>query len=230
MEQALLGQAEALDNYRAACAASELNAFARQGQQYTFFPCELQNSLQNIVEHYDLTKGSRVITLHPTADGGFPHTRPNNIICMPANFPLDGALKTLLHEACHLNQRSNPAPWISYSMRQGWWPATAAEIPPVWKERVRINPDTMAEPYWTWQEHYIPLPLFSNEQNPKINECDVRWFDRRNQVLYKDPPPSFVKRYGNAPQPEHPYEVSAVEIAAYGIQTKKELMNVLLKE
>ena len=89
MEQALLGQAEALDNYRAACAASELNAFARQGQQYTFFPCELQNSLQNIVEHYDLTKGSRVITLHPTADGGFPHTRPNNIICMPANFPLD---------------------------------------------------------------------------------------------------------------------------------------------
>jgi hypothetical protein len=225
-----LSKAEHMDGYRKACFNSEYNTLARQGQSYTFFPCDRRQELQNIVDHYDITKGNRVITLHPSADGGFPHTRPENIICMPADFPLNNALKTLIHESCHINQRNNPAPWVSYSMRQGWWPVNQHEIPEKWIERSRINPDTMAEPYWAWQDYYIPLPLFSNEQNPKINECDIRWFDVRNKVLYTTPPRSFIERYGNASQPEHPYEVSAVEIAGRGIKTREELMNVLNTE
>jgi hypothetical protein len=226
-----LTHAEQTDGYRKACAESDYNSIARYGQNYTFFPCQRQTDLQNIVDHYDLTKGSRIITLHPTADGGFPHTRPENLICMPADFPLDGALKTLLHEACHLSQRTNPAPWVSYSMRQGWWPVAATELPATMRERVRINPDTMAEPFWAWQDYHVPLPLFVNELHPKLNECDIRWFDRRNRVLYTAPPPSFKERYGtSAPQPEHPYEVSAVELSVRGIKTRADLMNVLLSE
>jgi len=226
----LLKKAEELDSYRAACENSEFNSIARQSHTYTFFPCERQRQLQLMVDSCDLTQGSRIITLHPSADAGFPHTRPGNLICMPANYPLETAQQTLLHEACHLSQRVNPAPWVSYSMRQGWWPVAAAEIPPRWKDRVRINPDTMAEPFWSWQDHYIPLPLFSNELNPKLTECDIRWFDRRNSVLYTTPPPSFTERYGSsAPQPEHPYEVSAVEFSKRSIQTKRDLLNLLTR-
>lgn len=226
----LLAKAEKIDGYRAACANSEYNTLARPGH-YTFFQSDLQDKLQHIADHYDLTKGSTVITLHPSADSGFPHTRPTNLICMPANFPLENATQTLMHEACHLDQRNNSAPWVSYSIRQGWWPVNSLEIPEKWRDRVRINPDTMAHPFWSWKDHHIPIPLFTNELNPKLNECTVRWFDRRNLTLYKEAPPSFIERYGNSPsQPEHPYEVSAVEFSARGIKTKKDLMNVLLTE
>lgn len=224
----LLAKAEKQDGYRAACENSELNSLARQGDAYVFFPTPLQQKLQHIVDHYEFTQGSKIVTLHPSADSGFPHTRPMNVICMPATTDIGSATQTLFHEACHLSQRSDPAPWVSYSIRQGWWPVASTEIPEKWRERVRINPDTMAEPFWSWQEYYVPLPLFANEQTPMLRECDIRWFDRRNGVLYKDAPPSFVKRYGNIGQPEHPYEVSAIELSSCSKPPRKQdIMNIL---
>jgi hypothetical protein len=149
---------------------------------------------------------------------------------MPAGFSLYNAPKTLLHEACHLHQRTHEAYWSSYSIRQGWWPVAADQVPERFRSRCRINPDTMATPFWSWQEHYVPLPLFRNEQSPSMGDCDVRWYDMRNGVLYKVPPPSFSARYGDTGQPEHPFEVSAIEFSERPIQTKEELINVLLTE
>ena len=229
MDQLLLSTADKIDHYRTNCMNSELNKLAREGQRYQVFPSPIVNYLQNIADHYDLTKGSRVIVLHPSADSGFPHTRPDNLICMPSTFQLKDAKNTLVHEACHLHQRANPDIWKLYCTREGWQPINAVEIPEKWKERIRINPDTISTPYWSWQDHYVPLPLFSNEHKPSLSECDIRWFDRRNRVLYNSPPSSFIKRYGTYPsQPEHPYELSAVEISASGIDTRTELLNILL--
>jgi hypothetical protein len=222
----LLIQAEKGDGYRAACEASELNRLARQGHEYTFFPTDVQRQLQQICKEHELTQGCKVITLHPSADSGFPHTRPGGLICMPGNTNPGEATQTLLHEACHISQRKEPAMWIGYAMKEGWWPVAESELPAKWLERVRINPDTMAEPFWSWQDYYVPLPLFANEQSPHLRQCDIRWFDRRNRVLHAEPPSSFLERYGAIGQPEHPFEVSAIELSIE-TKTREELLNIL---
>jgi hypothetical protein len=225
-----LAKAEQIDKYRASCSQSDLNRLARQKHIYSVFLNESPAPLQEIADKMDLTRNSKIIILHPSADNGYPHTRPHNIICMPAGFPLSDAPKTLLHEACHLHQRSQESSWTSYSIRQGWWPISAHHVPENLRTRCRINPDTMSQPFWSWQEHYIPLPLFENEQSPSMGECQVRWYDIRNGTLYKVSPLSFVKRYGDIAQPEHPFEVSAIEFSERRIKTKYELMNVLSTE
>jgi len=226
----LLAKAEQIDKYRMACSRSELNRLARSQHIYSVFSNENPAALQQVADTMDLTRGSKIVILHPSADNGYPHTRPGNLICMPAGFSLYNAPKTLLHEACHLHQRTHEAYWSSYSIRQGWWPVAADQVPERFRSRCRINPDTMATPFWSWQEHYVPLPLFRNEQSPSMGDCDVRWYDMRNGVLYKVPPPSFTARYGDTGQPEHPFEVSAIEFSERPIQTKEELINVLLTE
>ena len=226
----LLAKAEQIDKYRTACSRSEINRLARSQHIYSVFSNENPAALQQVADTMDLTRGSKIVILHPSADNGYPHTRPGNLICMPAGFSLYNAPKTLLHEACHLHQRSHASYWTSYSIKQGWWPVAADQVPERWRARCRINPDTMANPFWSWQEHYVPLPLFRNEQSPSMDECDVRWYDMRNGVLYKVPPPSFTARYGDTGQPEHPFEVSAIEFSERPIQTKEELINVLLTE
>jgi len=226
----LLAKAEQIDKYRTACSRSELNRLARSQHIYSVFSNENPAALQQVADTMDLTRGSKIVILHPSADNGYPHTRPGNLICMPAGFSLYNAPKTLLHEACHLHQRAHEANWASYSIRQGWWPVAADQVPERFRSRCRINPDTMATPFWSWQEHYVPLPLFRNEQSPSMGDCDVRWYDMRNGVLYKVPPPSFSARYGDTGQPEHPFEVSAIEFSERPIQTKEELINVLLTE
>lgn len=226
----LLAKAEQIDKYRTACSRSELNRLARSQHIYSVFSNENPAALQQVADTMDLTRGSKIVILHPSADNGYPHTRPGNLICMPAGFSLYNAPKTLLHEACHLHQRSHAPYWTSYSIKQGWWPIAADQVPERFRSRCRINPDTIATPFWSWQEHYVPLPLFRNEQSPSMGECDVRWYDMRNGVLYKVPPPSFTARYGDTGQPEHPFEVSAIEFSERPIQTKEELINVLLTE
>lgn len=226
----LLEKAEQIDKYRTACSRSELNRLARSKHTYSVFLSESPAPLQRLADSVDLTRGSKIVILHPSADSGYPHTRPGNLICMPAGFPAASASKTLLHEACHLHQRTHESKWISYSVHQGWWPIEAERIPERWRDRCRINPDTLSQPFWSWQEYYVPLPLFKNEQSPSMSECDVRWYDLRNGALYKVPPLSFTKRYGSIGQPEHPYEVSAIEFSDRGIQTKEALMNVLSHE
>jgi hypothetical protein len=225
-----LARAEQIDTYRSLCSRSLLNSLARQNQTYAVFSNESPAQLQQIADSVDLTRGSKIVILHPSADNGYPHTRPHNLICMPAGFPLHQAPQTLLHEACHLNQRTNEPSWLSYSVRQGWWPVHAGQIPERWRSRCRINPDTMSQPFWSWQDHYVPLPLFVNEQSPSMAECEVRWYDLRNGVLYTVPPLSFTRRYGDIAQPEHPYEVAAIEFAERPILSTYELMNVLKTE
>lgn len=226
----LLARAEQIDRYRAACQGSELNRLARQKHTYAVSPNESPEPLQRIADSVDLTRGSKIVVLHPSADNGYPHTRPGGLICMPAGFPLYTAQKTLLHEACHLHQRTHEPYWFSYSIKQGWWPVETEKIPERWRDRCRINPDTMSQPFWSWQDYYVPLPLFKNEQSPSMGDCDVRWYDLRNGVLYKVPPLSFAKRYGDIGQPEHPFEVSAIEISEKGIKTKDGLINLLITE
>jgi hypothetical protein len=227
----LLEHAEQLDGYRAACAASAPNAYARRHAFYTPFFVEKADAaeLQRLVDEIPLLADTDTVVMHPTADEGYPHTRAPNIVAIPTKTITDHSstelAETLRHEAIHIDQRRRPAVWVAACQQRGWQPVAANRLPDSLLYRCRINPDTMSpHPFWAWEDHHIPLPLFSSEQPSSLGDVVIKWLDLRNQTLYRDPPPSFVSIYGSFPsQPEHPYELLAVEAAAKGIRTKQAL-------
>jgi hypothetical protein len=230
----LLRIAEAQDHYLARCAASPLNAEARSG--YIYAPSFLGDSdterLTTIVRSLDLLRETDTVILSASADNGYPHTRPKALICLPAGHvrsSTDAALKeTLCHEAFHINQRLAPGPWKAMCRAQGWTPLSQDEVPARFRERCRINPDTFYDtPFWAWDTHYVPLPLFKQGFTVAINDVTVEWLDRRTGALFHSPPQSFTERYGSPSQPEHPYEVYAVRFAEQGITTHAQLRHAL---
>jgi hypothetical protein len=225
--QMALRKAESIDGYRAACEASELNRVAREGQLYV--PSSLDradvNRLNKQIFSIELMRGVDVIVMHPSADNGYPHTRPDANVCMPttaiAGVSDSDLADTLRHEAVHVHQRRNPEQWVAACLREGWWPVQPAQIPERFADRCRLNPDTIGDKqFWAWQTHYVPLPMFIREDAPTMAGVQVKWMDLRNNALSSEPPSSFKARYGaNPSQPEHPYELLAVEAAAAGIAT-----------
>jgi hypothetical protein len=224
---ALLEKAESIDTYRKRCEASELNRLARSQHSYTPFFHPMEETIRSLAAKYELTRSCQLVFLHPSADAGFPHTRPKNLICIPGQYGAQDIKETLLHEGFHIHQRNYEQDWISYSIFQGWWPISPSEIPERWISRVRINPDTLSQPFWTWEERYVPLPLFKNEASPSLPETSIRWMDKRMGTLLTVPPPSFINRYGDIAQPEHPFETGAIEFAKRNITTSKQALDVL---
>ena len=224
-----LDQAEQKDRYRQKCMANEYNALARSNQNYfSIDDFELRSAIVIRAGEFEITQNANIVLLHPSADSGMPHTRPDNIICFSSDTNPNRITNTLLHEGIHLEQRKTPDLWKTYHIGQGWWPIPASVLPERWVNRCRINPDTLDIPFWCWQNHYVPLPLFANEARPTMTDCTVRWYDMRNGVLLRETPESFLKRYGAISQPEHPNETSAVELSRDSISTRAELYNVLV--
>jgi len=62
--------------------------------------------------------------------------------------------------------------------------------------------------------------MFIREDSPTLDGIQIKWMDLRNLTLFSDPPASFKERYGTPPQPEHPYELLAVEFAAAKLNTE----------
>ena len=198
-----LQYAEFLDGYRSACFKDPLNQLARKGHAYALMD-------QSAVK--EGPGGSKLLTMFPNADGGMPHTRPPNLICVPAYYNLTN--ETLLHERLHIHQRDHKSKWDGFFSQQGWVPVADGLIPDRWARRVRLNPDTLDSRFYAWENRFVPLPLFEREDRPDLRECVVRWWDQRSGGLLPDPPPSFVKVFGsNHPQPEHPREVNAVNLS-----------------
>jgi hypothetical protein len=210
----VLDRAEALDSYRAACEANQANRLAREGQVYQLSEISPQalTALQDAAGEIQLLDGCELAILDSSADAGFPHTRPKNLICLPAKMcteSISSSFKiTLIHEAIHIHQRAHVVEWNTACRQVGWTPVDSEQIPSEFRERVRINPDTMMKPFWAWQTHNVPLPLFRG--TPRLQGTDVQWLDLRMGTLFHDAPKSFVKVYGEAiHQPEHPYEIYA---------------------
>ena len=230
-----LMRAEAHDGYLAACAASHVNAAARRGDTYTPFFAEKEDveRLLKEIDRIELLRGTDVIVMHETADNGYPHTRAPNIVALPlktvVNTRTAELAETLRHEAIHIHQRRNYTLWSAACVREGWWPVPAGQIPLRFRERCRINPDTFSpQPFWSWGQYHVPLPLFTTETPNSLADVDVKWLDIRNQTLYSSPPSSFQARYGTSPsQPEHPFELLAVEAAREGITTHSALVSKL---
>ena len=223
--RALLDDAERFDHYRARCFQSEANAAARKGQLYepSFVEPDVAAFMNEYASTTPLLQDARILVLHPSADNGFPHTRPGNIVCMPAGACAKTleCRETLLHEAIHLHQRAHLDAWIEHCRDQGWEPISSEQIPPNLLKNTRINPDTIALPFWAWKGTHVPLPLFSGD---KLSAVDIRWFNLKTGDL-SGPPTSFTVRYGAPSQPEHPFEILAVNYAAAGYRSSADIFS-----
>jgi hypothetical protein len=209
-EELLLLEADKQDGYASACLASPINSAARAYCQY--IPWSDQ-SLAAVAQK-SLPPSVKVIILAPSADGGMPHTRAPNIICLPAYFPEEHLAVTLRHEMIHISQRTNPEEWRRRALKEGWSEAGLEDVPAEHAARCRLNPDTYDSRFWAWEGRYIPLPLFVREDKPNLRDISVRWWDRQEERLLAHAPTSFIRRYGNlgASSAEHPYELWAYRL------------------
>ena len=226
-----LATSEALDGYRAACRKNTMNWAAREGQGYEMATIsdKATNFLQVAANSLEILGGSEIVILNSEADNGFPHTRPPNFICLPASICKEReATKefriTLAHEAIHVHQRMHPDLWGRFVEREGWSQVFSETVPAEFRERTRINPDTMACPFWAWESYMIPLPLFRPYRKPTLANAEIEWLDTRSGTLFKDAPRTFLAKYGaQIHQPEHPYEIYAEKFSEDGVETLGEL-------
>lgn len=203
---ASLAISEKIDGYVQKCNNSDINALARAISRCTYLPWNEPHSFSR----YALP-GETIITMHPSADGGMPHTRPPATICLPAYFPESRLEETLKHERVHIDQRNNYSKWVRLLEEDGWTPVDDEDIPAHYKRRCRINPDTCWSPFWAWNARYVPLPFFIREDKPDLREVAVRWYDLEEEILTSVVPISLVKKYGTLETNslEHPFELMA---------------------
>ena len=208
----LLDEADKLDGFVSACRASPINSEARKYCQY-----EPWND-QNLAKKAQVFAGlcltgqkAHIIILTPSAEGGMPHTRAPNIICLPAYFPESKLEETIRHECVHISQRQNPEAWRKKGLEEGWVPVSEFDLPSNWVNRCRLNPDTYDARFWAWESRYVPMPLFIREDKPEMREILIRWWDMKEQRLNSQAPLSFVNKYGTVGESsaEHPYELWA---------------------
>lgn len=203
----ILLQAEAADHFHAAVAASPINVAARTACSYTVWPD------QSLAEKAQRMVGDKatVVILHPTAEGGMPHTRSlqhgvKGMIALPAYYPESRLAETLRHELVHIEQRTK-AP----ALESAWQRADEREIPEHFLTRARLNPDTAQARWWAWEGRHIPIPVFEREDKPRLQDIAVFWYDRRTGRAIRQAPASLTERYGDLTpaQAEHPYELAA---------------------
>lgn len=232
----LLEQAERIDGYRKKCLENTYNAAARKSQHYeldSLSPTALFY-LRGAVEAVPLARPCEFIILNETADGGMPHTRPANVICLPKGLCKEAPasnefLEMLRHEAIHVDQRAHTAEWNAVLDPIGWTPVAAETIPAEFRERCRVNPDTCMSPFWAWKRYHVPLPLFRRDPTPRsLHDCSVHWMDLRSGALHASPPTSFLQVYGSALlQSEHPYEIYAELLSKKNVTSHDEIMENL---
>jgi hypothetical protein len=230
-----LEMAEIIDGYRRACRTNALNWSVRNGQGYELSSISERATtfLSDGVGAIPLLQGMEIAILNPEADGGLPHTRPPNLICLPSSLCKEEQISkefriTLVHEAIHVSQRQDPSLWENFCRREGWTPVPIEKIPDEIVERCRINPDTISNPFWAWELYHVPLPLFPPHGGKNLSNTRIQWFDLRTGGILHNFPKSFEKKYGRKfGQPEHPYEIYAEIFSEEGISTREELLDRL---
>ena len=218
--QALLDTAEKEDFYLEECHDNKANSLARrnltyfanqvsiQDNNYAMAYLDAANSYLPIRLLNDL-KEVKIVQLMPSADGGMPHTRPDNIICYPDISQLFSKT-TLIHELWHIHQRKFKDVWIKAFKRLGWtmWDG---ELPEQLEGARRYNPDTIDSPFWIFDGQWVPIPIFRDITHPKVNEVDIWFYNPVKRYHVKQVPNEISAYFPNLPPSayEHPREITA---------------------
>lgn len=207
-----LFRAEKIDQYLQQVSQSAVNRKARI--DYTYMPTV--HSIDREIPSKDVSQpwpSGQVIWMSPSADGGLPHTRPPNYICISSSFPQEKLANTLLHERVHVSQRLHPKVWETIVADVWDMKPWSGKLPDSIRTRLRINPDLSMAPMFIWKNNYVSLGVFKNESIPKLSEIDVVWWMPSTQTLLQSPPPGWTEFFGTNEAGEHPYEIAAYLIA-----------------
>lgn len=194
------------DSYEEICQSCPIN---REARKHCIYRLWMDQSLAN----HPLLRPYKCAILDPSAEGGMPHTRDPGIICFPAYYPDSRIAVTLKHELVHIDQRKNKDKWRKRLLTEGWTVEENTVVPEEWKERCRLNPDTLDCRFVAWEGRYIPLPLFEREDKPNLRDISIRWWDKQEKTLLVKPPTSYIYRYGirGKSEMEHPFELWAYD-------------------
>jgi hypothetical protein len=218
--QKLLDKAEQKDFYLEECNDDQINSLARKnlsysangmtGQDYTFFKVVIDNSKGKIpIRLENDLKYINLVQLMPSADGGMPHTRPDNVICYP-DITKTFSYKTLIHELWHIHQRLYVSEWESVFGHIGWEPWTG-KLPSRLEMARRFNPDTIDSPLWCYQKTWVPVPIFRDLTRPDVTEVDIWFYHVSLKYHVKSTPKEMENVYGELSWSayEHPREIAA---------------------
>ena len=221
----LLLISEKLDSFQKKVSENDSNRLARKGFNYKEEYNSYYSTIQKFLQKYSIFDSIKVVQLHPSAENNYPHTRPENVICIPNTASFPALEKTLFHEAVHIHQRRNKELWKSFLAKEKWTPYDS--VPGRWLEKCRMNPDTIMEQFWCYDNRYVPLPMFVNTYNPVFDQIKVMWYDISTGILEHNPSESFIKKYGNNRQSEHPYEIYAVIMESLGPVSENDINNFI---
>jgi hypothetical protein len=218
--QILLDQAEKRDFYLEECHDDKANSLARNNltyvansialQDYNFALSYLEGSKDFIPSRLMNDLGEvKIVQLMPSADGGMPHTRPDNIICYP-NISQLFSQTTLIHELWHLHQRKYNDLWLKIFKKLGWtmWNGV---IPEKFERARRYNPDTIDCPLWIFNNEWIPIPIFKDITRPNVSEVEIWFYNPSRNYHITRVPESIALYFPNLPSSayEHPREITA---------------------
>ena len=222
--QQLLDYAERDDHYLRTCYHNKSNAIARRHLTYSAntVSFETVTALESSLDRAIVSLPPRLLSdlyviqlvqLMPSADGGMPHTRPGNVICYPDTSTMLQT-STLIHELWHIHQRNFQEMWGSVFLKLGWKP-WQGQLPSHLESHQRYNPDTIDTPLWIYKDTWIPIPIFKDITNPKVNEADIWFYHATLEYHIKQVPPEITRFYPDLPASayEHPREITAYMLA-----------------
>jgi len=219
---AILQEAESMDQYQTQCHLSKSNSIARRSLSYSanslsdkeYYETILEKALPMIPKRLKMElREVAIVPLMPSADGGMPHTRPHSVICFP-NPKQILSTSTLIHELWHIHQRLYKEKWVNVFREMGWreWNHS---LPQALEEYRRFNPDTIDCPLWIYRERWVPLPIFKDIQRPDMGEVHNWFYDVKNQTRVTSIPLELETEYPTMPPSayEHPREITAYLLA-----------------
>ena len=224
-----LQKAESLDYYLSECYDDKSNSYARRKMTYApnilsdaeieYYTVNLDNLKSNIPKRLQMDlEEIQIIQLMPSADGGMPHTRPDNIICYPDITQLL-TFSTLIHELWHIHQRRFKDIWTKVFNRLDWkeWNNT---LPLHLENNRRFNPDTIDSPLWIFKNTWIPVPIFNDISTPKVNDTTIWFYNNESNYHSKNIPDEMQTMFPDLPPSayEHPRELTAYMLSTPNTQ------------
>ena len=216
----VLEEAESKDHSRQLCSRSVTNAYSRRSDTYqsNSMSEDQEDSLLVLLEFYRPRLPYRlkdiqatIVPLMPSADGGMPHTRPDDVICVPlSSHPI--SLETFTHELWHLHQRAFYSEWLRFFEEHWHFKRYTGDIPTNLQSALRINPDTMKDPLWIWQDKWVPLCVFLNPVSPSLGATAVWFYNTKTGIHHQQRPPemaAFFSKQLPSVAYEHPCELAA---------------------
>lgn len=211
--RAVLSRWEKEDSYYTGMADSLAGPINVKARRYPYLETSETADSMIVTVNVPIEGPLNIVYLDARSDSGLPHTRGLRGIALPVFLVWQSSEKTIQHEIVHLSQKQFPQRWWSWYL-DVWNFRRAIDvefmaIPGRWRQRRRINPDTMGSPYTVWKDRWIPLSVFISETEPDLRYCKRGFWDLQLSQWTWEAPPGWISMFGEGFNDEHPNEIAA---------------------